>query len=127
MVRGILDFNSNTSILFFISARYGNCIIRPNPLSALGYRDPSVTSEYKALYSCTANDNPIFEVHVIAILASNSLRNEYNIAVVAKGEPTKPIILILTSSAGINWKINSQVGIYKVIYGVSFKVVWVNL
>ncbi|KAJ8308533.1 hypothetical protein KUTeg_013407 [Tegillarca granosa] len=99
--------------------RYGNCIVKPNPLSALGYRDPSVTYGYpdKTLYSCTTNDNQNYEVHIIAIFRSKSYNNKYRISVIAKDKITKPIVIVLASSDAINWEIHSQVGLHKIIYG----------
>ncbi|CAG2247103.1 unnamed protein product [Mytilus edulis] len=48
--------------------KVGNCVIREEPQTALGYKDPSdAYSNHNQLQSCTTNDNSIYELHVIRI------------------------------------------------------------
>ncbi|CAG2190703.1 unnamed protein product [Mytilus edulis] len=100
----------------------GNCAILKNPPTASGYKDPSVkypgTYDYP-LYSCTTNDNPKYEVHVVS-LKGNYKEFIYKISIVPRGPVVKPIILVLTSelwTGSTQWMIETPVGINKVLYG----------
>lgn len=102
------------------TASVGSCIIRDDPPSAIGFRDP--TAKYPKygynLESCTTNDNSNYEVHIIEIYGDR-LKNIYEIFVVPRGPVNKPIILFLKSYESTKWKIDTSVGIYKVFYTVS--------
>ncbi|OPL32859.1 hypothetical protein AM593_09178, partial [Mytilus galloprovincialis] len=98
-----------------------NCAILKNPPTAIGYKDPSVKYPWfydYDLYSCTTNDNPKYEVHVVSI--GSFSENTYEISIVPRGPVIKPIILVLTSDSyytTTHWMIESSVGINKVLYG----------
>ncbi|VDI32624.1 Hypothetical predicted protein, partial [Mytilus galloprovincialis] len=100
-----------------------NCAILKNPPTAIGYKDPSVKYPWfydYDLYSCTTNDNPKYEVHVVSI--GSFSENTYEISIVPRGPVIKPIILVLTSDSyytTTHWMIESPVGINKVLYGGS--------
>ena len=102
------------------SAEVGNCSIRKDPPTALGYRDPSASypSSGYSLYSCTTNDNSVYEVHVIGIYG-DSVHNTYEVSVLPRGAVTKPIVLILTSVRTTHWKVHTAVDTLEVVYGVS--------
>ncbi|CAC5376155.1 unnamed protein product [Mytilus coruscus] len=101
----------------------GNCAILKNPPTAIGYKDPSVEYPWYYdydLYSCTTNDNPQYEVHVV-YLSGSFAEDTYEISIVPRGPVVKPIILVLTSDSyyTLHWKIETPVGINKVLYGGS--------
>lgn len=107
---------------FHILAQYGNCIIRRNPPTSLGYKDPDMYYRSASnLYSCTTRGNSKSEIHVIGIYGSR-YENEYMISVLPRGPITKPIILVLVAYYPTYWKINTTVDLEEVLYGVSILV-----
>lgn len=109
-------------IYLYNLAEVGNCSIRENPPTALGYKDPKGTYRYSyQLNSCTTNDNSHYEVHLIGIFGSSN-NNNYEIYVRPRGPVTKPIILVLTSYKTTNWIIDTSVYIETVLYGVSLMI-----
>ncbi|CAG2190704.1 unnamed protein product [Mytilus edulis] len=110
------------------AAQKGTCAILKNPPTSIGYKDPSVKyslSYDNDLYSCTTNDNPKYEVHVVSLPRVFSVEiHEFEILIVPRGPVVKPIILVLTFSGSyfnshLVWKIETPVGINKVLYGGS--------
>ena len=105
----------------FVSVEYGNCTIRKDPPTAIGFRDPFFTSSLSFdLKSCTTSDNLEYELHVI-IISSNvfSVNNTYEVVIRPRGPVTKPIVLVLSSIEIKHWKINTPVYLSKVWYSVS--------
>ena len=101
-------------------AEVGNCVIREEPPTGLGYKDPSATYPnygYK-LNSCTTADNTNYEAHVIGIYGDRTY-NIYEVFVRQRGPITKPVILVLTSYITTHWRVDTSVSLHKVLYGVS--------
>ncbi|CAG2253988.1 unnamed protein product [Mytilus edulis] len=97
--------------------KVGNCVIREEPQTALGYKDPSdAYSNHNQLQSCTTNDNSIYELHVIRIFGIDEV---YEVSVKPRGPVSKPIILVLISYSGssVHWRLDTPVGLYKVLIG----------
>ncbi|XP_076078131.1 uncharacterized protein LOC143048363 isoform X1 [Mytilus galloprovincialis] len=92
----------------------GNCVIRKEPQTALGYKDPSDTYPYPILEleSCTTNDNSVYELHVISIFGLDEI---YEVSIKPRGPVSKPIILVLISCSSVHWRLETPVGLYKVL------------
>ena len=103
-----------------ISAVVGNCSVRENPPTAIGYKDFTVRYqgyEYE-LNSCTTAYNSVYEVHVVGIYGDDKF-NTYEVSVRPRGPVTKPVILVLTSFLTTHWKIDTPINLYRVFYSVS--------
>ena len=94
-------------------------MIREDPPTALGYKDP--TASYPnygyTLNSCTTADNSQYEVHVIGIYGDRTY-NTYEISLRLRGPVDKPVVLVLTSYEATNWKVDTSIDLYKVLYSV---------
>ncbi|VDI32625.1 Hypothetical predicted protein [Mytilus galloprovincialis] len=90
----------------------GNCVIREKSQTALGY---APLESYLELKSCTTNDNTRYELHVISTFGGPN--DVFEITIKPRGPVIKPIILVLMSDLSIIWKIDTPVGLYKVLYG----------
>ncbi|VDH93410.1 Hypothetical predicted protein [Mytilus galloprovincialis] len=79
---------------------------------ALGYAPSESYLEHK---SCTTSDNSRYELYVINTFGGPD--DLFEITFKPRGLVIKPIILVLVSYWSIIWKINTSVGLYKVLYG----------
>lgn len=103
---------------YFISAVFGNCTIRKNSKLLLDHIYWTGAT-FSDMYSCTADDNPVYEVHVVAVHSRNSENQNVNITVKQRGLVTKPIVIVLTSYNLSKWWVLSGVPLYRVITNVS--------
>ena len=103
------------NLFLYDTAKVGSCSIQIDPLVAIGdkSKDSRASGGY-SLHSCTANDNPNYEIHVVGIYGDRRNRN-MRVRLIKKDDVTKPIIVVLTSNEPTNWNIDSSVLLQKVI------------
>ena len=102
--------------LVFLSAIDGNCRVTQGASVRVG--TPTYSGRAETTYSCVANDNCNYDVHVIANYESNGhhdfrVHNTGNTSVnlVVNGTSTKPLILVFVSYEPVRWTLNIPSGV----------------
>ena len=90
------------------AATFGSCRIEANASNNVGAPTHSGDRQPRSVYSCVANDNCNYDVHVVGCYESYStgyshtIRNVY-VSVNVQGQSSKPLILVLLSYEPIDW------------------------
>ena len=97
----------------------GSCHITKDNSTALG--TPTFTGQSQTTYSCVANDNCRYNVHVIGNYESNGRhgfgiqrttgRTNVNLRVSGPNEGTKPLILVFVSYEPVTWILSIPSGV----------------
>ena len=83
-----------------IVAKFGSCDIHR---TEIGVSRPFSRFSADTLYSCVADDNCDYEVHVIALFRSERTFVDLNITV--NGTGSRPLILVLSSHEPVQWRL----------------------
>ena len=94
----------------------GNCRVTQGASIRVG--TPTYSGRAQTTYSCVANDNCNYDVHVVSIYESdpyhgyhhtNTRNTRVNLAV--NGTSTKPLILVVISYEPVRWTLNIPIGV----------------
>ena len=81
---------------------------------------PTTDGDSETTYSCVANDNCNYEVHVIGNYESSNGRHGFSsirvagdtdVIVTVSGESPLPLILVLTSNEPVRWRLSVPSGV----------------
>ena len=98
----------------------GDCHIERGSSSAVG--TPTFEGRSQTTYSCEANENCNYDVHIISNYEGNGhtgfrVHNTgtTNVNIRVTGESSKPLVLVFVSYEPVNWILNSNRVIDKVL------------
>jgi len=98
------------------AAIVGSCHITQGASVRVG--TPTYTGKSQTTYSCVANDNCNYDVHVIANYESNGhsgfrIHNtgNTNVNLAVTGTSSKPLILVFVSYEPVNWTLTIPTGV----------------
>lgn len=97
----------------------GNCRIVEGAQPGDRVGTPTFNDRHQRHWSCTANENCNYDVHVIANRISDSGRNRTSIptpgtayvSVRATGEQSKPLVLVFNSYRPVRWIVSVPQGV----------------
>lgn len=100
-------YKSYTNDIFH-AATFGSCRIEADAGNNVGTSTHSRDSQPMTVYSCVANDNCNYDVHVVGCYESYNHGYSHRIrstdvSVNVQGQSSKPLILVLLSYEPINW------------------------
>ena len=101
----------------FSSARVGSCHIEKEAGNSVGR--PTFDGESQTTYSCVANDNCNYDVHVISNYEGNGqhgfgrIRTTGNtqVNIRSSGESSRPLILVFVSYEPVIWRLSIPNGV----------------
>ena len=105
----------------FHAATFGSCHIGADVNNSVGTPTYSRRGGLRAVYSCVANDNCNYDVHVVGCYESQYLSNRRlsssYVSINVQGQSSKPLILVLLTYRPMRWSlgISSDVVIDTVI------------
>ena len=97
-------------VFMLSTAHVGSCLVEKNSGTSIG--SPSVSGRLQTTYSCVAFDNCNYEVHVIGNYESRERgTGDTDVVLTVTGESPHPLILVLTSSEPVRWRLNITSGV----------------
>ena len=99
-------------------AKIGSCHIQEGASTAVG--TPTFERRSQTTYSCVANDNCIYDVHVVSnyegnghtgFRVHNTGRTTVRLRISGPNQGSKPLILVFVSYEPVNWILNIPSGV----------------
>ncbi len=104
---------THTRIISSLTATVGSCHITRDADNAVG--TPTFVGTSQTTYSCVANDNPNYDVHVISNYGGNGY-NDFQVSntsvhLSVSGTSSKSLILVFISYEPVNWILDIPSGV----------------
>ena len=105
-------------LLIYNTAKIGSCHIQKGASTAVG--NPTFERRSQPTYSCVANDNCIYDVHVVSnyegnghsgFRVHNTGRTNVQLRISGPNNGSKPLVLVFVSYEPVNWILSIPSGV----------------